>query len=129
MNPSVTIPPANVQAIVETNAFVIMLAELGNGRVVTACSEKMGQLIAAVKHTGKKGEFSLKLTIKPDGKGEVQSVDIEDDVKAKCPERDKRPTSFFVTGENELTRNDPGQKEMDFPAQPKAQGVAKAAAN
>lgn len=104
------------------NPFAALMGELSNGRVMIDLAEKMPLVIAAVKRTGKKGSLTLTLTVKPDGKGEVQTVDISDEVKVKLPERDRRPTTFFITGENDLSRTDPNQTEIKFPEQAKAAG-------
>jgi hypothetical protein len=99
-----------------------LLSQLNGGRVIRDLAEKYPQVIEAVRKTGKKGELSLRLVIRPDGKGEVQTVDVLDEIKTKLPERDKKATTFFVSEENLLSRLDPNQREMEF----EAPGVAAA---
>src|SRR5579883_2059599 len=93
-----------ITAMMQTNPFMQLLAQLANGRTMSVLAEKYPQLVAAVKQTGKKGELVLKLSVKPDGKGEVETVEVHDEVKIKVPERDRKPTVFFVTSENMLER-------------------------
>ena len=89
-----------------------MLCELRGGAAVRELGEAYSQVIEGVKKTGKKGVISLELTIKPDGKGEVTTVEVIDDVKKKVPSKDRKPTTYFVTEENTLSRSDPTQEEF-----------------
>ena len=109
----------------QTNPFMLMLAQLGGGRTITDLAEKYPQLVEAVKRTGKKGALVLSLTIKPDGKGEVETVEVHDETKLKLPERDRKPTTFYVTEKNTLQRSDPNQSEMDFASAREAAAAAK----
>ncbi|WP_043586911.1 hypothetical protein [Geminisphaera colitermitum] len=103
------------QQVIDTNVFIELLAQLGRGTVAADLAEKYPQAVQAVRTTGKKAELTFSLIIKPDGKGEVQSVEIETAVKLKLPERDRKPTVFFIERDsNFLTRNDPKQMQM-FP--------------
>ncbi|EIQ00720.1 hypothetical protein OpiT1DRAFT_05275 [Opitutaceae bacterium TAV1] len=109
------------QQVIDTNVFIELLAQLNRGMVCASLAEKYPQAVEAVRKTGKKAEMTLSLIIKPDGKGEVQSVEVDATVKLKLPEREQRSTIFFVDGDtNFLTRDDPRQVEM-FPPQ---EGVA-----
>lgn len=119
-----------IQQILTANPALQMIAQLDGGRVVLALSEKYMRVVESVKRTGQKGELNLKLVIKPDGKGQVETVEVHGDVKLKMPERGHKPTTFFVTEDNTLSRTDPGQREIEFPepATPAiGQGQAKAA--
>jgi hypothetical protein len=104
-----------IQTIVQVNPFMQMLAQLRDGGFVTECTEKIGQTIAAVKHTGQKGKLTLVLEIVPDDKGEVRTVDIVPEARTKLPERKKKATTFFVVGDQSLSRTGTSeQPEFDF---------------
>lgn len=109
-----------VQAFVCSNPAIQMLAQLDGGRTITTLAEKYPQVVEGVKKTGAKGKLVLTLEIRPDGKGEVQTVEVLGKVDTKIPERGSRATTFFVTEENLLSRRDPNQQEIDFPAAAKA---------
>ncbi len=118
----------NIQTLMQNNPFMQLLAQLASGRTMTVLAEKYPQLVAAVKSTGKKGELVLKLTVKPDGRGEegeVETVEVHDEVKIKVPERDRKPTIFFVTSENMLERSNPKQPELPFSQSAAATAAAK----
>lgn len=106
-----------IQTIITANPFVQMLGQLREGGFVTELTEKIGQTIAAVKRTGKKGKLTITLDVLPDDTGEVRTVDILPDAKTKLPERKKGATTFFVVGEQSLDRRgvlDDAQPEFDF---------------
>lgn len=116
-------PDEKIAAIVQNNAFVKMLTELANGRTVSECAEELALVIEGVKRTGKKGVLTIELTVKPEGKGEVEAVEIVGLPKPKVPKRDPRSTTFFISGEHDLVRDDPKQATLKFPA-PAAAKVA-----
>ncbi|HWA07952.1 MAG TPA: hypothetical protein VG838_00650 [Opitutaceae bacterium] len=107
-----------IAAIIQNNAFAQLLGQLSNGRVLTDLADKFPLVVEAVKRTGKKGTLTLQLTVKPEGKGDVTSVEVLDEVKLKLPERDRKATTFFVVGERDLSRADPNQTEIQFPQAP-----------
>ncbi len=118
-------PDENIQLIISNNAFVQLLAQLRKGSLATECAEKVGAVIAAVKHTGQKGKLTLTLTVDPDDKGEVRTVDILGEVTTKLPERKKKATTFFVVGEQSLSLTGIGeQPEFDFEARLTASQLA-----
>lgn len=107
-----------IQAMVQVNPFIQVLAHVYKGELVTELTEELGRVIAAVKRTGTKGSLTLKLSVKPDGKGEIRTVDFDGDVVAKAPKRTKRATTFFVVGEQSLSTQGTidEQPEFDFDA-------------
>ncbi len=99
--------------LMQANPALQLIAQLDGGRVATDLAIEYPKLIEAVKLTGKKGELTLTLIIKPEGKGEVQTVEVLGQVKPKTPKRDRKPSIFFIESETHLlTRNDPGQGEL-----------------
>ena len=110
-----------IEQIIKHNPAILLLAQLDGGRIVTDLAEAYPLLIEAVKLTGKKGELVLRLKVKPDGKGAVETVEIEGDVTTKVPKRDRRATTFFIDEKtHHLTRNDPKQVEINFGGRPAA---------
>lgn len=104
-----------IQAMIQVNPFVQMLAQLRDGAFITECTDLIGVTLAAVKRNGQKAELKITLTILPDGKGEVRNVDILGEAKAKLPERKKKATTFFLVGEQSLSRTGTSeQADFDF---------------
>lgn len=124
--------PANKQEekilqLMQANPALLLIAQLDGGRVATDLAIEYPKMIEAVKLTGKKGELTLTLVIKPEGKGEVQTVEVLGQVKPKTPKRDRKPSIFFIENDTYLlTRNDPGQGDL-FTDDKAPRGVARAA--
>ena len=87
-----------------------LLGELRKGLTVSELSDELGELIQAVKETGKKGALSLKLEFVPSSGGETVLVTADWTVKEPLP--NKASTTFFTTDDNLLVRTDPRQREM-----------------
>lgn len=93
-----------------TRPFADVLIDLNYGRVHTELSVDLQELIAAVIATEKSGALTLKLNISPaDAKGMVV---ITDAIAVKMPELKRAASMFFVDDENNLTREDPRQREI-----------------
>lgn len=97
-----TTPPANF--------FLRTISELRRGLAVNEASEELAAVVKEVKRTGKPGEVTLKLKLTPSGDGE--SLYIDDDLSAKAPKMPRRSTTFFMTEEGGLQRDNPKQTEM-----------------
>jgi len=92
--------------------FTETLREVRDGDLVTELSEKVKQLVEAVRGTQKAGKLVLTLTLKPMKKG-LDMLMLEDDIKLALPEPERETSTFmFATSENELTRRDPRQPEL-----------------
>lgn len=104
------------------------LCDLRSGRTMNELSEQLGEVIEAVRKTGKSGALTLRLTVKPFSKGktdeEVQPLAIEDAISTKLPQLERGVTLFFSDAEGGLERNDPRQmslpelKKVEEPAAP-----------
>lgn len=92
--------------------FFNTLRTLRKGKTVLELDDAMAELADKVKRTGRTGELILKLKVKPMGKGEIDQVNIEDDVVVKAPRFERGVTMFFVTEENAFVRTDPRQSEL-----------------
>lgn len=94
--------------------FIATLAELKNGRVSIQAGEAFQELIAAVHKTAGKGKLTFELTAAPARveDGEVKEVDIGYSLKVTKPTPNHGATMFYLTKDQQLTRNDPAQMEM-----------------
>jgi len=103
--------------------FINTLAEVRAGGAIDDLDANLAALVAAVRHTGKAGELTLKITVKPASKGDIVTLMVTDDIKTKLPRLDKGATVFFADDTGGLTRRDPRQGEIvlravDDPTQP-----------
>ena len=96
-----------------TDLFLEVLKQLRAGRTQEELSEGVNQLVQECRNTGKKGEITLKLTIKPD-KGDNGQYFLSDTVTVKSPKFDRGQTLMFGTPDGNLQRSDPNQGEMDL---------------
>lgn len=105
--------------------FFETLRELRAGRTLEDLGTEMTKLIVAVKATGKSGELTLKLKIKPPKNGAISYLTIEDQISVKEPKLDRGDTVFFPTADNGLSRQDPTQAELKFVSVPTGSGEVK----
>jgi hypothetical protein len=97
-----------------TDLLQIML-DMRNGQVAADCNQKFNEVLKAVLDTGGKGDLTIKLSIRPAKMGmggAVIEVETEHECKLKKPELQVGRSTFFVTKEGDLTREDPDQVAM-----------------
>ena len=104
-------------------AFAVFLQELRDGRAHAELSTSLAELLAAVKETGKAGEITLKLKVKPASRGsDVDKVTISDLITTKLPKPERGDDFFWLTDDNNLSRNHPRQQSLELreatPSQP-----------
>ncbi|MCG9105604.1 hypothetical protein LH433_02385 [Laribacter hongkongensis] len=90
-----------------------ILHELRRGDLVDEASDALKEVVTAVEQTGKAGELTLKLIVKPASKGTGTMV-IADKLTKKMPELPRGETIMFSTPEGNLQTSDPRQKIMEF---------------
>ncbi len=96
-------------------AFAVFLQDLRDGRAHSELSAQLAELVHKVKETGKGGTLTLKLKIKPAGRGsDVDKVTIADVIMVDLPKPDRGEDFFWLTSESELTRNHPTQGALDL---------------
>lgn len=95
---------------VAANSFLRTLGELRNGSAVDGLNEKFSRLVAEVSQKRRPGELLLKVKVKPNKDGET--VAIVAVTKLSLPEVESLDSTFYVSDEGKLSRNDPRQKEM-----------------
>lgn len=91
--------------------FTDVLRDIRKGRVVEAASEQLAEVVRGVLDTNKGGEFTLKMTVKPQGKGD-NAVILSVKMAAKVPQADLPDALFFADLDGDLLRDDPTQSRM-----------------
>ncbi|MFZ6801961.1 hypothetical protein [Undibacterium sp. Di24W] len=111
-------------------AFALIMQDLRDGRVHAELTQQFGDLIQKVQETGKAGELVLKIKVKPATKGNVDKVMIADAVSVNMPKPERGEDVFFLTEDNELSRNHPRQGNLELrDATPTAPATLKEAKN
>jgi len=98
-----------------SRAFGLFLQELRDGRTHTELTTQMAALLEKVKETGKGGEITLKLKVKPAGRGsDVDKIVIADSITVTLPKPERGEDFFWLTEENDLSRNHPRQQSLEL---------------
>jgi len=93
--------------------FTDILRDINAGKFNEELSDALAEIVAACTATGKTGELTVKLKLKP-AKGSQTVMTIEQDYKVKAPEFDQPQQFFFVTGGNTLVSDNPEQRKIEF---------------
>jgi hypothetical protein len=94
--------------------FIQTLAEIRGGKAAINCNRKFGELVAAIQETGGKGKIVVELTVTParlEG-GRVTEITVDPICKITRPEPKVGSSSFFITDDGGLSRDDPAQIAM-----------------
>jgi hypothetical protein len=97
------------------NDVLQVLLDMRQGAVAADVSKKFDEVVQAVIETGGKGELTLKLSVKPSKMGMggcVIEVETSHECKLRKPQLDIGKSTFFVSREGKLTRDDPNQTSM-----------------
>lgn len=94
--------------------FFSTLRDLRAGATLDDLDSAVSEVVSAVKATGKTGEITLKLKIRPPKKSTATYLTVEDDVSTKVPRHDRADTIFFPLADNSLSRNDPSQIPLEL---------------
>ena len=89
--------------------FTDVMRDLRFGEALDELSEQFNQLVQAVENTGRAGEMTFTVKLKPSTAG---AIEVTDQIKVKLPPTQKGSSLFFATPEGNLVRNDPRQKEI-----------------
>lgn len=103
-----TPPPEEAQ----TRPFAAVLQALQQGKTHRELSDKLQDLVGAVKETGRAGTLTLKLKVSPSKVG--GALEIDDTVTTSIPEPKRDASLFFVDRNNNLVRDNPAQTELDL---------------
>lgn len=97
----------------EIRPFMETLGNLREGRTIDDLAYELNQVIEGVRNHGRAGELKLTLKITPANKGDGDVVMIADDITSKVP-KERPSTLFFTTADNNLSRSNPRQSEMEL---------------
>ena len=96
-------------------AFAVFLQDLRDGRAHSELSGQLAELLTKVRETGKAGAITLKVKIKPAGRGaDVDKVVISDAITVELPKPDRGEDFFWLTEDNNLSRNHPKQGSLEL---------------
>lgn len=95
----------------EPKPFGEWLEEQSNGATQVDLSKQLNELVTAVVLTGKKGELTLKVKVKPNGDN---MVIVEDEVKVTLPEPTRPNNIYFVDDHGNPQRENPRQTAMNL---------------
>lgn len=91
------------------NMFLDALLPLQRGTLLERAEGEILGLVNSVDALQKTGTITLKVTIKPEGQGQLS---ISGEVVTKLPTPVVRPAAFFITPDGNLSSNDPQQAHM-----------------
>ncbi len=98
-----------------TKAFAVFLQDLRDGRAHAELSGQLEELITKVKETGKAGGLTLKIKIKPASRGgDVDKVTVSDQIAVDLPKPERGEDFFWLTDDNDLSRNHPRQQTLEL---------------
>jgi len=92
------------------------IAQIDRGNAMREIAHEFDLVMESVREAGGAGELVIKLKI--EGKSwdpvtnQLREVGITHSVQSKRPKRKLGGSTFFVTRQGELTRNNPEQQEM-----------------
>jgi hypothetical protein len=96
-------------------AFSLVLQDIRDGRTHSELTASMEELLTAVRNTGKAGSITLEIKVKPNTRGgDIDRVLVTDKVTTKIPKPERGDDFFFVTDDNNLSRNHPRQHSLDL---------------
>lgn len=96
-------------------AFAVFFQDLRDGRAHSEMSAHLNELIAKVKENRKGGSVTLTIKIKPASRGgDVDKVTISDQIKVDLPKPDRGDDFYWVTDDNDLSRNHPKQQSLEL---------------
>lgn len=96
-------------------AFALFLQDLRDGRAHAEMTTELEKVLAAVRDTGKGGSLTLKIKVKPSGRGnDVDKVTITDDITSSLPQLEHGDDMFYLTEDNDLSRNHPRQRSLEL---------------
>lgn len=90
--------------------FTDTLGALRFGTLNEDLSKSLNELVQACSSTGKTGELTLKIKLKP-GKG--GQIEVFDDIKLNAPKEERGSSIMFATPEGNLQREDPRQMQLE----------------
>lgn len=93
------------------SALLELIEQYGHGHLIETGDEELKRLVAAMIQTGKPGEITIKLKLKPQGPTFLASGG---DVSVKIPKAKAPESIFFADGDNGLTRSPTPEASADL---------------
>ena len=93
-----------------SNAFTRMLQELNKGASLAELSEAMQKCVAAARETGASAEIKYAVKFSPNG----EAMAVTDKIDIKLPSKQRKGAIFFPTEDNNLSRANPDQRELEL---------------
>jgi hypothetical protein len=93
--------------------LAFMLNQLRSGKFMEEGSEKLNELINAVRDTNQSGEITVKIKVRPDGQ-DTGRYFMSGKCDIKKPILKHSETLLFGTPEGNLSRIDPAQGSLDL---------------
>lgn len=91
--------------------FTDTLVKLRYGTLHDDLTDALNQLTSDVTRTGKVGQITLTIKLKPTNNS--GQIEIIDDIKVQTPKENKGTSIMFATPENNLVRDDPRQLKLE----------------
>jgi len=92
--------------------FAELLTLLDHGAAHAEASRVLHDLSNAVRDTGKAGNMTIRVELKP-LKGSTSQLVVSAQVGSKLPKSEPAAAVFFIDDDGNLTRNDPKQLSID----------------
>ncbi|WP_423454335.1 hypothetical protein [Ottowia sp. VDI28] len=97
---------------VDRKPFTEFFKLLEFGNLEAEATDALNDMVHACTETGKTGELTIKIKLKPIG-GKAGQVELDSDVKVKLPQPVRSKTLMFATPDNNLQRENPRQQTLD----------------
>jgi len=94
-----------------------VLAQIARGEALNEIGREFRDVVDDVRGNGGTGEITIKIKVQATGwdqrSGLLREVAVTHSVASKRPRRKLGNSTFFVTSDGDLSRNDPAQMELD----------------
>lgn len=105
-------PPSDDAEVFKRPALDL-LADINKGKAAAELTEEIHKALTAMADTGRPAEVTLTVKFEPDKKAPDERIYVTATVRSKLPRLPERPSMFFLTSDNNLTRNDPRQEAFE----------------
>lgn len=103
--------PDTQQQATQGEEFLAFLATTNKGRTAVELTERLHELVEAIRETGKGGSLTYRVTVKPVDNGDG-AVTVTDEITVKVPRLERPKSIFFVDDESNLVRHNPRQTSL-----------------
>lgn len=98
----------------DNTPFSQQIQHLNKGCADDELTERLAEVVKAVRDTGKMGTITLQLKIKPLNGKDDDALTVEPIIKHTIPEIPQKASVLWSTGDGDLLRQDPDQQELDL---------------